>query len=1034
MKKLFCAPGSGASLSRNKVETAPAPTPAVIEPGADAADETPEVVEANVGARASLRKSLSKKIGLDSIGGGENPAGDRSSKRLSSRLSGRGSLRAASTVMAFPNFEETVNHAINGIVVLNMTYERPYEGGGRGCGGATGFVVDKKLGIILTNRHVVTGAPMRAVATFQSKEEVELTPIYSDPIHDFGFFRFDPSEVKYQELVEIPLAPERAKIGTDIRVCGNDNGEKLAILSGTLARLDRNAPMYGGPYSDHNTFYLSAASNTSGGSSGSPVLDSDGYAVGLNAGGAFFAASSFYLPLDRVVRTFKYIQKGELPPRRTIQTIFVHQSFVEVERLGLPDKEQAAFRKSFPKSSGLLTVDEVIPESQAEALGLKPGDVLIRMNGKRICDFVSFEEIIDSSEQVTLNLRRGTEDIEVNLDTEDLHTMMATDLLEISNGALHTLSYMQAVASHRAVGGVILAQTGYMFDRAMVPSNIVIKAVGDQPTPDLESFARAMDKLNDLDKVSITFTSVMDKHRKQVRPIQVERRWFPWVRRERTFEEGAWEWKERAWITEDGIEDDTPAPKKKVDNGPRKVQVLDEEDPRLCVVTFQAPIPISEVMSNSYIGCGVIIDAKEGLVICDRNTVPSTLGNVSVTIAGTVELEAKVLFVHPMHNLALIQYDSNKVEVELGESEAATRGLGLEAAEPSPEELKSGSVTKLVGFTGQMQQVSQKVTVTVVKHVQSGTANMDNMGDFFLFFGGGSNFSGGAKNQITIEIDNNNLDNVGGVLLDDEGRVQAFWFDFWGYKMGVPASIVYDAVARFRAGEPLRSLACELGTIPLSKAASALGLTDEWVAEFSQSSKNRHVLSVSTVMIGSKSDGKLEPGDIILAIDDQPMVDYRAVEQATADKDQVTVTVLRDLAEEAITIDTTELPYDGCTRVVLWAGAILQSAPLDLAFRGFLPEGSQGKGVMCSGLYGGSPANQYGLRTQVFVTAINEFPTPDLDSFAEAVKDLPDDEFIRVHTMTFDGVQDVTPLKLDNLYWEKRELNYDEDTYSWEYV
>jgi hypothetical protein len=82
-----------------------------------------------------------------------------------------------------------------------------------------------------------------------------------------------------------------------------------------------------------------AAAGTKGGSSGSPVVDVRGQAVGLNAGGKNKAASAYYLPLHRVVRALRLLQACHSPgggwaqphiPRGDLQATFVFKGYDEV--------------------------------------------------------------------------------------------------------------------------------------------------------------------------------------------------------------------------------------------------------------------------------------------------------------------------------------------------------------------------------------------------------------------------------------------------------------------------------------------------------------------------------------------------------------------------------------------------------------------------------------------------------------------------------------------------------------------------------
>ena len=138
---------------------------------------------------------------------------------------------------------ETLRRVAKAVVCVKCQAPLPFDSETAGGWQATGFVVDKARGIILTNRHVISTGPCRSKIMFLDKEEVEVIRLYVDPVHDFGFYKFDVSKVDkgtYEMIKEIELDPQAARVGLPIRVVGNDSGEELSILSGTLARLDRN--------------------------------------------------------------------------------------------------------------------------------------------------------------------------------------------------------------------------------------------------------------------------------------------------------------------------------------------------------------------------------------------------------------------------------------------------------------------------------------------------------------------------------------------------------------------------------------------------------------------------------------------------------------------------------------------------------------------------------------------------------------------------------------------------------------------------
>ena len=588
---------------------------------------------------------------------------------------------------------QTLQRVSLSVVTIRVDAAPSFDTAGASSAQATGFVVDAKRGLILTNRHVVQPGPVVAEALFSNREEVELKPVYRDPVHDFGFFQYDPAKLKFIKPVSLPLKPGLASIGMDIRVLGNDAGEQLSILAGTLARLDRSAPYYGrARYNDFNTFYYQSASGVSGGSSGSPVIDINGNVIALNAGGSKQAASSFFLPLYRVVRVLSLLQQNKPVTRGTLQTTFVYQPYDVVRRLGLRSAMEAELRQ-VNHGVGLLVVKHTLPAGPAAGL-LNPGDILLKawtVGDKPHCmrRFEELEQLLDMHVDQPINLlveRHGKEQL-LKLQVQDLHSITPNRYISFGGAVVHNLSYQQARHLNRPIEGVYVAQTGYVFSTAGVPAGAVILEFNRQPVKNLDDMEKILNTLADQQQVVVRYISFAETRRAQVSVVVMDRHWYPDKKCHRDDATGLWPCENLAA---------GPAPKKPE---PGKVRFVTYKDPAanrlspsLVYVQYDIPYHVNGLTDLHFGGGGIVLDADNGLVLVDRNTVPEPMGDARIIFAGALDVPAKVIFAHPLHNFAILQYDPSLIE-----------GGKVKSAALKPRRLEAGDDVRLVGIiTGQI--------------------------------------------------------------------------------------------------------------------------------------------------------------------------------------------------------------------------------------------------------------------------------------------------------------------------------------------
>lgn len=262
---------------------------------------------------------------------------------------------------------------------------------GQRWGVGSGIVLAQ--GQVLTNAHNVRGD--QVTVTFADGRTVEGSVVGQNLDSDLAVIEVDTGGAP--ALIWAGGAP--AAIGTPVFALSNPGGRGLRVTFGFVSGVDR---AFRGPRGRRITGSLEHTAPLPPGSSGGPVLDTDGRLLGINThrlGEGFYLA----LPADEALRSqAEALARGEsaAPPQQLGIAIAPRHVARRLRRaVGLSDTE------------GLL-IQHVAEDSPAARAGLSSGDLIVAAAGQPVAGVDDLYDVLQAAQGGTLELRvlRGADE------------------------------------------------------------------------------------------------------------------------------------------------------------------------------------------------------------------------------------------------------------------------------------------------------------------------------------------------------------------------------------------------------------------------------------------------------------------------------------------------------------------------------------------------------------------------------------------------------------------------------------------------
>ncbi|MDI6732947.1 MAG: trypsin-like peptidase domain-containing protein [Planctomycetota bacterium] len=260
---------------------------------------------------------------------------------------------------------------------------------GRGIG--SGFIINSKEGLVLTNYHVIRGAT-GLVITLHDKRSFKGNLVGGDLIYDVAVVKIEKPPA---DLKQVPLGnSDKVVPGEWVMAIGQPYGFQYTVTSGIVCALGRELGAIRGKGErgtvEYMETYLQIDAVIGPGNSGGPLFNLNGEVIGINSAGG--AGYGFAVPIKAVMDIANKILKEGKITRAYLGLLA--SDFDDALAISFNVTLEGLLKDLGLKEAKGVFIEGVVDGSPAESVGFQEGDVLIEFDGKKVNNLRDFRDII----------------------------------------------------------------------------------------------------------------------------------------------------------------------------------------------------------------------------------------------------------------------------------------------------------------------------------------------------------------------------------------------------------------------------------------------------------------------------------------------------------------------------------------------------------------------------------------------------------------------------------------------------------------